>query len=440
MVEAADAAVRALFRRHIAAVLAGVAAIVVALTWFGRAGGHADWLLAHGVQIQGRVVEARLFCDGAVGAGCGQRGTARWDPRIVVEFTPVGGGPTRVTIHVGEDSPYIVGESVTIFYSPDDPVDARTREEPNLPYSPAFVAIFSLVGGLVVAAATLPGLVRTSRQRRLLKQPWRPVRAVHWLVRARPHLALLADDGDVIGVLVSSQALPIGASGANAAPVSLQTEQSLEAAVFWPVSDVARDGWPTNGTRVAVVVPEGAQVVSGRLWREGRQKEQLLAAESGSLDSDRLFRPRMPLPVLWAILTAGMGFFAVASPFGYVVMIIREGFSPGIFLVYLVDQAAFTAGTWFCYRGARLRLLADKDGVSIVNFIKTYRFGWDEIDRFEVGGGYWGIAVRLLSGRLITMNAIQKANISTWFRWPTRADRVVQELNGLLQHHDGTAL
>jgi Bacterial PH domain len=80
----------------------------------------------------------------------------------------------------------------------------------------------------------------------------------------------------------------------------------------------------------------------------------------------------------------------------------------------------------------RVRLVADDDGVEIVNYVSRRRFRWDQIDRFEVGFAYWGISLVPRSGPPVKVNAVQKTNLYHWLGRPGRADTIVAELNGLL--------
>ena len=88
----------------------------------------------------------------------------------------------------------------------------------------------------------------------------------------------------------------------------------------------------------------------------------------------------------------------------------------------------------------RARGVADDAGVEIVNYTWRRRVAWDEIDRFEVGFAYWGITLVPRSGPPVKMNAIQKTNLYHWLGKRGRADRVVEELNALLEEHRGPAV
>ncbi|HEX6400706.1 MAG TPA: PH domain-containing protein [Actinomycetota bacterium] len=88
----------------------------------------------------------------------------------------------------------------------------------------------------------------------------------------------------------------------------------------------------------------------------------------------------------------------------------------------------------------RARVVADDAGVEIVNYTSRRRVAWDEIDRFEVGFAYWGITLVPRSGPPVKMNAIQKTNLYHWLGKRGRADRVVEELNALLEEHRGPAV
>jgi hypothetical protein len=83
---------------------------------------------------------------------------------------------------------------------------------------------------------------------------------------------------------------------------------------------------------------------------------------------------------------------------------------------------------WFM----RAKLVADDDGVEIVNWFSRRRFTWSEIDRFEVGFAYWGVSVVPAEGPPVKVNAVQKPNLLHWMGKRGRADRIVDELNALL--------
>src|SRR6266576_6494087 len=57
-------------------------------------------------------------------------------------------------------------------------------------------------------------------------------------------------------------------------------------------------------------------------------------------------------------------------------------------VTYLVIVAA--ALIWGCFRGWRIGLGVDEDGVTVRNFFRTHRFGWPEVSCFADGSAFGG--------------------------------------------------
>jgi hypothetical protein len=81
--------------------------------------------------------------------------------------------------------------------------------------------------------------------------------------------------------------------------------------------------------------------------------------------------------------------------------------APWAVATYLVVVAA--ALIWGCFRGWRIGLGVDEDGVAVRNFFRTHRFGWPEVSCFADGsalGGesehWWALSVVLRNGRAVT--------------------------------------
>lgn len=68
-------------------------------------------------------------------------------------------------------------------------------------------------------------------------------------------------------------------------------------------------------------------------------------------------------------------------------------------------------------------------GLHIRNPWKSYLILWEEIEHTEPG--YYGVVIHRRSGKPVTGWAVQKANLSRWLGWTTRADEVVNEINEL---------
>jgi hypothetical protein len=107
---------------------------------------------------------------------------------------------------------------------------------------------------------------------------------------------------------------------------------------------------------------------------------------------------------------------------------------PGALVSFSVFQLVFLAVFGGTMVGLlRARIVADDAGVTVVNYLSTKRFRWDEIDRFEVGFAYWGITLVPRAGSPMKVNAVQKANLYHWLGVRRRADRIVDELNAILR-------
>jgi hypothetical protein len=70
--------------------------------------------------------------------------------------------------------------------------------------------------------------------------------------------------------------------------------------------------------------------------------------------------------------------------------------------------AAASVSIWGCWRGWRMGLRLDGDGVTVRNFFHSYQFGWPEVSRFADGsvnggnnGRLWALSVVLNDGRVI---------------------------------------
>jgi hypothetical protein len=82
-------------------------------------------------------------------------------------------------------------------------------------------------------------------------------------------------------------------------------------------------------------------------------------------------------------------------------------------VAYLAAAAAVSI--WGCFRGWRMGLRLDDQGVTIRNYFRTYRIGWPGVRRFADGsvsggeaGRLWALNVMLRDGRVITAAATSR--------------------------------
>lgn len=106
--------------------------------------------------------------------------------------------------------------------------------------------------------------------------------------------------------------------------------------------------------------------------------------------------------------------------------------------------AALAVGYWFLVIKVLLRprLIAGRNGLTVINYASRRDIAWDEIDGFDLGsdGGYRGIRIRLRGqGGDVLANAVQTWRLATWMGRRTRADRVVEELTERLRLADASA-
>jgi hypothetical protein len=142
----------------------------------------------------------------------------------------------------------------------------------------------------------------------------------------------------------------------------------------------------------------------------------------------RVYRPTLAGRVLFGLLSAA---FALLGLVGVAVASFGDGTSAERIAIF-VPAALFVAFGCLLLFFLRVRVVADDRGVDVVNYLSRQGFGWDEIDRFEVGFAYLGISLVPLRAAPIKVNAIQKTNLYHWLKKRGRADRIVDELNELL--------
>jgi hypothetical protein len=142
----------------------------------------------------------------------------------------------------------------------------------------------------------------------------------------------------------------------------------------------------------------------------------------------RVYRPTRIGRVLFGLLSAAFALFGLV---GVAVASFSDEAS-GERIGILFPAALFVALGCLMLFSLRVRIVADDRGVEVVNYASRHRFRWEEIDRFEVGFAYFGITVVPKQGPPIKANAVQKSNLYHWLRQQGRADRIVEELTGLL--------
>lgn len=94
----------------------------------------------------------------------------------------------------------------------------------------------------------------------------------------------------------------------------------------------------------------------------------------------------------------------------------------GAVVTYLAIVAV--ACIWGCFRGWRLGLRIDDNGMTIRNFFRTHRFTWPEVSRFADGTAFngesrdWALRVVLHNGKAVTARGTTRSGPRTPRRWP----------------------
>lgn len=72
----------------------------------------------------------------------------------------------------------------------------------------------------------------------------------------------------------------------------------------------------------------------------------------------------------------------------------------------------------------RCRIVCATDALEVVGLVTRPRIAWHEV----VGSrpGYWGVQIHLRDGSVVVAGAVQKANVSVWMKWRTRADELAE--------------
>jgi hypothetical protein len=148
-----------------------------------------------------------------------------------------------------------------------------------------------------------------------------------------------------------------------------------------------------------------------------------------------VYRPRLAFIVLSlvvAVAVAGLTLVALAISALSLFRGSPDEAAQWIFLALMTG--GFAAWMW---RQSQVRVIADDRGLTVVNYFSTHRLAWSEIERFDSSYGYFGIAVVTKGGRVVRLNALQKANVASWLNLRVRADNIASELNARLLHEGG---
>ena len=100
--------------------------------------------------------------------------------------------------------------------------------------------------------------------------------------------------------------------------------------------------------------------------------------------------------------------FLVIIWIGVPSVVFGSSMSPPVRVICLAVTAV--ASIWSLYRGWRMGVRFDDHGVTVRKFLRTDRFGWPEVSRFEDGrvtvgtasGWAWALDIVLRDGRVIT--------------------------------------
>jgi hypothetical protein len=119
------------------------------------------------------------------------------------------------------------------------------------------------------------------------------------------------------------------------------------------------------------------------------------------------------LAILFTVLACGLAGAQVIDPPQWV----QHAPVPAV-VTYLVIVAA--ALIWGCFRGWRIGLGVDEDGVTVRNFFRTHRFGWPEVSCFADGSAFggqsehwWALRVVLRDGRAVTARGTTRSGPPT---------------------------
>lgn len=176
-----------------------------------------------------------------------------------------------------------------------------------------------------------------------------------------------------------------------------------------------------------------------------RHKARDLPARRDFPSEGGVYAPSRALTMLNWLLLAFFAFVTFVVVRGFIQDIITQAGppAPGKSGRWVTAGFAIAAvGVWLLYaalvsRLTRVRLVVDQSGLTVINYLRTHSLRWEEIRGFRAAGAYWGISIDLRNGKTINANAVQKSNLMTMLNIPSRADRVVTELNEELWKHRG---
>lgn len=134
-----------------------------------------------------------------------------------------------------------------------------------------------------------------------------------------------------------------------------------------------------------------------------------------------VFRPEIPVRVMW-VFSAAMSVFALLT-------ILPDGSASDPY--WWGMMLACSAAAVVSVRGFLVRVVADSEGINIVNMFTRQRLQWDQIDRFEVTAGRRACVVSS-SGQKHRFSGQQKSLAESLLERPNRTDDVVGTLNARL--------
>jgi hypothetical protein len=139
------------------------------------------------------------------------------------------------------------------------------------------------------------------------------------------------------------------------------------------------------------------------------------------------YRPSRPLMLGSILLTVLLGCLALVFLVGLFVSLFRGDFGDAAFAGFdVVAAGAFAA---LMSRQSRLRIVANEEDLTVVNYLSRFHLPWTSIARFDSSTGYFGIRAIMKDGRIVSLNAVQKWNLAVWLHRLTRADVIANELN-----------
>jgi hypothetical protein len=309
---------------------------------------------------------------------------------------------------------YAAGETVGLVVDAHDPshVAVRGIASDVSPLDP--VAVFSLVAGFVLTPVGFGWLIGTKRRHHVLsRSSWHPVLITR--VAGRRRVALRVEDGPTEPFVIESPTgtLPkLGASSPKLAPGQL--------------------AGPVN-RRVVVRFDDSPRMIAGRIASSRSARRYVTAEEVVLRGSARsVYRPNRVLSSGMILMgSAGLG-MAVGAIYGAAVNAGSRGLTTDLF-PFALGAGIFVLFGLGCLRAGVLKVVASEHGLRVVNYFRTYALGWDEIESFSAANANLGVSAKLSSGQIIRLNAIQKANLTTWMQEESWADAVADELNEQLK-------